>query len=268
MTNKKWRLIPFWLLPQSWGMSGARYEEAAARYYYTGRELQRRLIDIACSDDIDTHRRRMLSLRLEHGDITAYEHDMEVLKLTGHSTESRARWEVEFKHARISELEFDTKIAELDYPQNGKQRDHALLAVKCKHTQMSPYEFAVETVKIDHPDENSKERRLALLEIEKEHGKIEGKPYEKALATINEEPWIGIINDGYDLNQGLNGVYFEFDWNDYWIKYLQIAGYYGESDEAIVEQWFNDVCRNTAAQVQEDEVMEILHRPFGPRKGI
>lgn len=266
MTTKQWRFIPFWMLPQSWGMSGARYDEAYARYYYTGRELQRRLIDISCADDIDMRTRKTLALQLEHREITEYEHDMHLMRWLGHGVDSRARWEIELKHGNISELEFDTKVAELEHPQIGKARSHALLAVKVKHAKLDAYDAAVEAATIDHPDPESKEQKLALLKIDHEHGKIEGKPYEKALATINDEPWIGIINDGFDLNQGLNGVYFEFDWNDHWIKYLQIAGYYGDTEEVIVEQWFNDVCRNTAMQVQEDEVMEVLHRPFGGRK--
>ena len=42
--------------------------------------------------------------------------------------------------------------------------------------------------------------------------------------------------------------FFELDWNEYFVVQLRGAGYTGDSDEAIVDQWFNELCRNVGAE--------------------
>jgi hypothetical protein len=40
-----------------------------------------------------------------------------------------------------------------------------------------------------------------------------------------------------------NGA-FELDWNEYFVAKLVKAGYQGKDDAQIVDQWFQDICRN------------------------
>jgi len=53
-----------------------------------------------------------------------------------------------------------------------------------------------------------------------------------------------VINASFNPKEGINGVYFEFDWNAQWIEFLRINGYIGHTDEQIVDDWFADVCRS------------------------
>ena len=69
----------------------------------------------------------------------------------------------------------------------------------------------------------------------------------KDLATQNKEPWVCVLNTHVNKENIRNG-FFELDWNEYFVLQLRSAGYRGESDEDIVNQWFTELCRNVAAE--------------------
>ena len=69
----------------------------------------------------------------------------------------------------------------------------------------------------------------------------------KELATQNKEPWVCVLNTHVNKENIRNG-FFELDWNEYFVLQLRSAGYRGESDEEIVNQWFTELCRNVATE--------------------
>jgi hypothetical protein len=69
----------------------------------------------------------------------------------------------------------------------------------------------------------------------------------KELASERKEPWVAVLNTHVNKENIRNG-FFELDWNEYFVLQLKSAGYQGESDEAIVDQWFSELCRNVAAE--------------------
>jgi hypothetical protein len=203
------RLIPFRWLPASWGLVGKAFDEAEAYYLYKGEDLERRLLYIRHAD-AGTHHpldEAVLALDLKYARITPYEHDCRLLALRGQAENVRSKAEIELRHGRIDQYAFDLLMAQ--------QRDPA-------------------------------EQPRAILDLKLHHGLLSKPVYDKAVATLEEKPWIGIIDQGFDPEQGVNGVYFEFDWNSYWVEYLRLNGYVGHSEEALVERWFEDVCRATA----------------------
>lgn len=93
-----------------------------------------------------------------------------------------------------------------------------------------------------------------------EQAKPESKPKvkkktEKELATERGEPYVAILSmevDPEDLNQGA----FELDWNEKFIANLIRAGYQGKTDEDLVDQWFQNVCRNVVLETfEQDQAM-------------
>lgn len=81
------------------------------------------------------------------------------------------------------------------------------------------------------------------------------KKTEKELATERGEPYVAILSmdvDPEDLNQGA----FELDWNEKFIANLIRAGYQGKTDEDLVDQWFQNVCRNVVLETfEQDQAM-------------
>jgi hypothetical protein len=74
----------------------------------------------------------------------------------------------------------------------------------------------------------------------------------KDIATEKGEPYVAILSmevDPENLNEGA----FELDWNDKFIANLHRAGYQGKQDADLVDQWFQNVCRNVVLETFEQE---------------
>jgi arginyl-tRNA synthetase len=69
----------------------------------------------------------------------------------------------------------------------------------------------------------------------------------KEIATENKEPWVAVLDTHVNKDNIRNG-FFELDWNEYFVLQLRAAGYAGESDEAIVDQWFSELCRSVGGE--------------------
>lgn len=92
--------------------------------------------------------------------------------------------------------------------------------------------------------------------------KEENKLSPKELATRNNEPYIDIISVEVDPNN-INSGSFELDFNDKFILNLIKAGYKmrdDDTDQVIVDRWFQTVCRNIALEVYEQEIADPQKR--------
>lgn len=69
----------------------------------------------------------------------------------------------------------------------------------------------------------------------------------KEIATENKEPWVAVLDTHVNKDNLRNG-FFELDWNEYFVLQLKSAGYNGPTDEAIVDAWFSELCRNVGAE--------------------
>lgn len=76
------------------------------------------------------------------------------------------------------------------------------------------------------------------------------KKSEKEIANKKGEPYVSILGmevDPENLHQGS----FELDWNDKFVSNLVRAGYQGETDADIVDQWFQTVCRHVVMETYD-----------------
>jgi hypothetical protein len=72
----------------------------------------------------------------------------------------------------------------------------------------------------------------------------------KELATERGEPWVDCVTIDLDPDNIGAGA-FELDWNEFFIAKLVRSGYQGKDDAAIVDRWFQDVCRNVVLETFE-----------------
>jgi len=72
----------------------------------------------------------------------------------------------------------------------------------------------------------------------------------KAAATKKGEPYVSVVSVELDPDNVGNGA-FELDWNDIFLARLVKAGYEGRDDAAIVDRWFQDICRNVIMENYE-----------------
>lgn len=80
----KKRIVPFWMLPMSWGLKGKLRELAEAQYYYSGEELESKIQDIEIRHmPEDSKERKHATLRQKHAqkEISDVQYEKEVANL-------------------------------------------------------------------------------------------------------------------------------------------------------------------------------------------
>ncbi|MDA8842147.1 hypothetical protein N9N08_00545 [bacterium] len=96
------------------------------------------------------------------------------------------------------------------------------------------------------------DKEIAKLDVQFKNGKIGKYEYDKALADLQDKPYVNVLQ--LDVNpENAKAGYMELDWNDHFVKFLHDNGYTGENDEAVVNKWFNDVCRTVLVQEIADQ---------------
>lgn len=142
------------------------------------------------------------------------------------------------------EYKLAMKIAEIMNKDNPQKLEQRKLEINFRYKFITEREYIDKLAKLNH---TGKDLEVALLEIQLEYNEITQIEFEKQKATINEEPWVTIINLDYD--QGVpNQGSIELDWNEYFVQDLEKHGYVGPTEEEIVDQWLNELCRNIALE--------------------
>lgn len=146
-------------------------------------------------------------------ELTGYELEKRILEINHNDPESddykKKLWEIELRYNKITEAQHHRWLADL----------------------------------IKDP----KQKVLAVLELDYREGNITELEYQKQSATLNDEPWVTVINMDFGKKSALEGS-FELDWNELFVEKLQKEGYTAPTPDAIVNQWFMEVCRNVAME--------------------
>lgn len=80
----------------------------------------------------------------------------------------------------------------------------------------------------------------------------------KEIATEKKEPYIAVLDTHVNPDNIRNG-FFELDWNEYFVVQLRAGGYQGNTEEEIVDQWFQDLCRG----IGNESGVEMENRGMG-----
>jgi len=75
---------------------------------------------------------------------------------------------------------------------------------------------------------------------------------EKQAADKAKKPWVAVLDTQVNPDNIKNG-FFELDWNNEFIEQLLDAGYKGETQEEIVDQWF----RTIVSQMLQEEGQSV-----------
>jgi hypothetical protein len=92
--------------------------------------------------------------------------------------------------------------------------------------------------------------------------KVETPLTEKERATEAGEPYVSILKVEVDPSN-INAGSFELDWNDKFVINLIRAGYKireDDTDNDIVDRWFQTVCRNIALEVYEQQDADLTEK--------
>jgi hypothetical protein len=179
-----------------------------------------------------------------------------------------ASWGLKGMSREIAQIEYEcqdsyekqTRIAKVKYADDLPKLKRVLLDIEANHGKIGDYEYDKARVDLEY-EANSEAFKLAMNEVEFHHDKISENDRDKNAATIKGEPYVKVINSSFDPGKGVDGVYFELDWNQAWIDLLRENGYVGAVDELLVDQWFEDVCKSSANEKFNNEPV-----PFNSRR--
>ena len=217
---KKNRLIPFTWMPGSWGLSGKTRQIAEAEYYFEGDSLERELVIIDLGE--------------------------------GYSDEEldRALLDRKFKdHTSLDyQLELHSHMCKHNLYNNKYEESLSGLLLTLEGPELARKEHEL---KIHHEIyESEEEQELAGLELEKDS--LTDSEYQKRQADILGDPYVNVLSMDVDPNSPNTGM-MELDFNDRFVSMLMENGYRGGSDEEIVNQWFNELCRTILLQEKVDQ---------------
>ena len=74
---------------------------------------------------------------------------------------------------------------------------------------------------------------------------------EKEIATEKQLPYVNVVGFELDDPKKPDQGAFELDWNVYFVNQLRKEGIQGTTDEDVVDQWIQKVCRNVALETWE-----------------
>jgi len=242
MANKP--LIPFWLLPYSWGVKGKTRAIAQAEYELTGKALDLALLEIDKPElsNVD-YQTKLLDIHLKYNDITTQQYQYSVAELIA-DPYTRQKTLVGLQ---TSGFDHDIQILEIDKSHNkvsDLEYNQQLLKIKLSYGKISESEYFRSL--ITFIDDTTK-RALAELELDYKEGKIDAPKYEKEKATLNGEPWVDVLKLSFNESNPEEGA-FELDWNDQFVRSLEKQGYSAKSDDELVNLWFMLVCKNIAME--------------------
>ena len=230
---KKKRMYPFSLTLAGLTLKGKPYEISKAHYELDGEDLERRLLEIDIKDD------NKLALSL---------------------------LDVDKKYNHITDEEYDRKVVELKFEGTELEIENLMLDRKYRHITKEEYDYRL--VELKYKDsENKTDLPFVRLELDKKYGKLTEKEFDKAVYSLGNKPWVDIVHSEYNDNEGSDGFAFELDWNEAFITLLRSEGYNGATEEAIVEQWFEDKALDTYLGVLAEQMAEIGEDPEDAHRG-
>ena len=81
--------------------------------------------------------------------------------------------------------------------------------------------------------------------------KISKKEPLKPKTKKGPEPWVKVLNMDVNPDNPKNG-FFELDWNKEFVNMLQQNGYRGDTEEQIVDKWFQTLCKTIGNEQGQD----------------
>lgn len=129
------------------------------------------------------------------------------------------------------------------YSLSGIQKEIARL----KYDYHESYERDLKILGLKIDNHESIEYKKEDLLLQHHYGIITNHQYQKELHTIDDLPYVEIIDSKYIIDDSGRGqMMFEFDWNHQFVLHLKKEGYGGFTPDEIVDNWFTDVCEQNA----------------------
>tara|TARA_R110000868_G_scaffold9620_6_gene47578 strand:- start:11784 stop:12335 length:552 start_codon:yes stop_codon:yes gene_type:complete len=142
----------------------------------------------------------------------------------------------------------EKRLLEIRLKDNPTLMKRGQLDLQRKHQEISKYDYDIARAELDF---QGSELVIKKLDIDLEHGKITNQGFERKKADALGQPWVSMPTISW-VPENASRTYFELDYNEHFIKYLQDHGYTGTEDE-ILNRWLYDVCTAVAGESSEQD---------------
>lgn len=143
----------------------------------------------------------------------------------------------------LSGVELEKRLMEIRLADSPELIQRAKLDLQLKHKEISQYDYDIACAEQEFQDSQLVVKKL---EVDLKHGKITSQLFERKKADALGLPWVSMPVISW-VPENASRTYFELDYNEHFIKYLQEHGYTGTEDE-ILNRWLNDVCTAVALE--------------------
>jgi hypothetical protein len=172
-----------------------------------------------------------------------------------------ASWGLSGKTRKIAAAEYyhtgwflEKKLAEIEYENDPDRLSLELIKINLKYKWIEPYDAEIETAVLNHTiSKNTDENALLLakLDIDLKYEKISQQDYDRRSADLLGKPFMAMPKISWDPSDPRK-TYFELDYNEYFVTYLEQHGYAG-NEETIINQWLNDICSSILDEMVSNE---------------
>jgi hypothetical protein len=187
-----------------------------------------------------------------------------------------ASWGLKGKTRRIAEAEYyytgyklEQALAEIEYENDKDKLDLAIVNINIKYGFIMEYDAAIKIAELTHKISKSTDNKLlelTKLDIELKYGNISQQEYDRKYSDLSEKPFIAMPKISWDPADP-SKTYFELDYNEYFVPYLEKHGYTG-NEEMIINRWLNDVCNSILDEMEPQDpefvrTIKSVRRPDG-----
>lgn len=168
-----------------------------------------------------------------------------------------ASWGLKGKTRKIAEAEYlytgyelDIALANINF-ENEKERDLEIISVDLKHQKIDEYEADRRKARLLNKDTDDKTVELAMLDVDLKHSKLSQQEYDRKKADVIGEPYMAMPKISWDPSDP-SKTFFELDYNEHFINFLEKNGYAG-TEEEVINKWLNDVCNSVLDEMAISE---------------
>lgn len=168
-----------------------------------------------------------------------------------------ASWGLKGKTRQIAEAEYlysgyelERELAKINV-EDPIKLELEMVTIDLKHGKIDEYEADRRRARLSAPDSDEKASEAAMLDVDLKHGKIAQHEYDRKKADMLGEPYMAMPKISWDPADP-SKTFFELDYNDHFVRFLEQNGYVG-SEEEIINRWLNDVCSSVLDEMADKE---------------
>lgn len=169
-----------------------------------------------------------------------------------------ASWGLKGKTRQIAEAEYLYDGYELECElirinnDDPRLQEQLMVDVDLKHGKIDQYEADRRRARLSlAPNSDDRLIEAAMLDVDLKHGKISQPEHDRKRADIVGEPYMAMPKISWDPADP-SKTYFELDYNEHFVRFLETNGYAG-TEEEIINRWLNDVCSSVLDEMASSE---------------